>query len=255
MGGGSSTTPASAAIRRCTVSKRSTAGPPRTWASRRARSLHRHRFLQMFEDARGDLWWSATGDYGGLGRWDRRAGRMMRYPEVHGGDVPTAFGEDSSSTLWVGFSYRRSCPLRRVSLSPQMANIPGGAITAIHRDKAGRLWVGSSRDGLTRVEDPGAERPRFVRYGRSDGLSTNNVRCITSDASGRIYVGTVRGVDRIDPRSGLIRRYTTDEEARQCLRDGGPARLQRTTLVRNPRRPVTVNAGRRAPGRGAGHVD
>jgi ligand-binding sensor domain-containing protein/signal transduction histidine kinase len=173
------------------------------------------RFLQLFEDARGDVWWSAAGDNGGLGRWDRETERFVTYPDAHGrvpGDRPSAFGEDASGALWVGFSMGgllRYAGSRFQLLSGD--DVPGGAITAIHRDRQGRLWIGSNRDGLTRVDDPAAERPHFARYTTREGLSSSNVRCITSDATDRIYVGTVRGVDRLDPRSGLVRRYTTDD--------------------------------------------
>jgi signal transduction histidine kinase/ligand-binding sensor domain-containing protein len=169
-------------------------------------------FLQLFEDTRGDIWWSASGEAGGLGRWDRATG-FIRYPDVHGqvaGDRPSAFGEDAAGTLWIGFSRGgliRYDGSRFQHLSGD--DVPGGTITAIHRDKLGRLWIGSNSDGLTRVDDPPAERPRFVRYTTEDGLSSRNVRCLASDAGDGIYVGTVRGIDRLDARSGVFHRYTT----------------------------------------------
>lgn len=173
------------------------------------------RFLRLFEDLHGDIWWSASGRPGELGRWNRRTQTFVRYPDVHGRvreDWPSAFGEDGSGNLWVGFSLGglvRYNGLHFELLSDD--DLPRGGITSIHRDGAGRLWIGSSSDGVTRVDDPEARRPRFTRYTTNEGLSTANVRCVTSDAQGRIYVGTARGVDRIDPRSGLVRRYTTDD--------------------------------------------
>jgi ligand-binding sensor domain-containing protein/signal transduction histidine kinase len=179
------------------------------------RQVDGQRFLRLFEDVRGDIWWSAFGANGELGRWDRQNQAFVRYPDVHGrvrGDWATAFGEDASGNLWIGFNLGglvRYDGSRFELLSGD--GVPGGSITSIHRDTSGRLWIGSSSDGLTRVDDATAERPRFVRYTTKEGLSTRNVRCITSDALGRIYVGTARGVDRIDPRSGLVRRYTTGD--------------------------------------------
>jgi signal transduction histidine kinase/sugar lactone lactonase YvrE len=171
--------------------------------------------LRLFEDARGDIWWSASGARGELGRWNRRTEELVTYPDVHGRvreDWPSAFGEDASGNLWLGFSMGglvRYDGSRFEIVSGD--GVPDGGITAIHRDRSDRLWIGSSSDGVTRVDDPGARHPRFARYTTKEGLSTANVRCITSDALGRIYVGTARGVNRIDPRSGLVRRYTTDD--------------------------------------------
>jgi signal transduction histidine kinase/ligand-binding sensor domain-containing protein len=173
------------------------------------------RFLHLFEDVRGDIWWSAYGANGELGRWDRQTQAFVQYPEVQGrvrGDWPSAFGEDASGNLWIGFSLGGLVRYNGSRFELLYGEgVPDGAITSIHRDRTGRLWIGSSRDGLTRVDDPVAARPQFARYTTREGLSTGNVRCITSDALGRIYVGTARGVDRLDPRSGLVRRYTTDD--------------------------------------------
>ena len=186
--------------------------PPTILYADRAGTVNR--FVQLFEDARGDIWWSAIGDGGGLGRWNATAG-FSRYPEVPAGapgDRPSAFGEDASGALWVGFSkgglIRYDGSRFRVVSG---ASVPSGTITAIHRDRRGRLWIGSNSDGLTRLDDADRERPQFVRYTKADGLSSNNVRCITSDSRGRIYVGSVRGVDRLDPDSGVVRRYTTGD--------------------------------------------
>ncbi len=62
-------------------------------------------------------------------------------------------------------------------------------ITAIHADTAGRLWIGSTRGGLARVDDPAAPTPTFHRYTTADGLGSNNIRCLTSDLEGSIYAG------------------------------------------------------------------
>ena len=173
------------------------------------------RFLILYEDVRGDIWWSAYGANGELGRWDRETQVFVRYPDVHGRALdswPSAFGEDASGNLWIGFHLGglvRYDGSRFERLSSD--GVPDGGITAIHRDRTGRLWIGSNSDGLIRVDDPDAERPRFARYATNEGLSTRNVRCITSDALGRIYVGTARGIDRLDPASGSVRRYTTDD--------------------------------------------
>ena len=191
-------------------------GRPARLVYERPLAASAQRFMRLFEDVRGDIWWSASGGATGeLGRWDRRTQTFMTYPDVHGRmreDWPSAFGEDASGNLWVGFSLGglvRYDGSRFERLTGD--GVPKGAITSIHRDRFGRLWIGSSSDGVTRVDDPDASGPRFVRYTTREGLSTGNVRCITSDALGRIYVGTARGVDRIDPRSGIVRRYTTDD--------------------------------------------
>ena len=61
---------------------------------------------------------------------------------------------------------------------------------------------------MGRVGDPQAEHPRFIAYTTADGLSSNQVNCVTEDQWGRIYLGTGRGLDRLDPATGHIKHYT-----------------------------------------------
>src|SRR4029453_10642966 len=89
----------------------------------------------------------------------------------------------------------------------QAEGAPGGMVTALLVDRAGRLWVGTNHDGLTRVGDPAGASPRFVTIGRTAGLLSQNVRCLVEDGYGRIYFGTSRGVGRFDPASGRITNF------------------------------------------------
>ncbi len=40
------------------------------------------------------------------------------------------------------------------------------------------------------------------------GLSSNNIRTVTEDEWGRLYVGTGRGIDRLDAANGNVKHYT-----------------------------------------------
>jgi hypothetical protein len=53
------------------------------------------------------------------------------------------------------------------------------------------------------------ETPRFTTLTTADGLSSDQATCITEDSAGFIYLGTGRGVDRLDPETGYIKQYTT----------------------------------------------
>ena len=52
------------------------------------------------------------------------------------------------------------------------------------------------------------DHPTFVHYTVKEGLSSDQITCITEDQWGRIYVGTGIGVDRLDPDTGRVKRYT-----------------------------------------------
>ena len=166
--------------------------------------------FRIFEDSRGDIWLvTFSREKTVLAKWERGAGRMVRYPEATGG--ATAFREDRAGHLWIGFFWGGLARYRdgRFTFFGAADGVPEGTIPDLHVDQAGRLWVASFRSGLARVDDPTSPRPRFQRLTTEQGLSSNAIRCITEDGWGRIYLGTGRGVDRLDPRSGRIRHYTT----------------------------------------------
>lgn len=161
--------------------------------------------FRLFEDSRGDVWISTDK----LTRWERATETFHSYSETE--TWATAFREDGSGNLWMGFygggvaRYRND----RFTLFTRADGVPPGLIHSIHLDRNGVLWVATSRGGLGRIHEPGTDHPRFVTYTTAQGLSGNEVTCVTDDQWGRIYVGTGRGVDRLDPASGRIKHYTT----------------------------------------------
>jgi ligand-binding sensor domain-containing protein/two-component sensor histidine kinase len=170
----------------------------------------------IFEDARGDLWISTRGGDGspdGLTRW-QRADETFHTFTVSDGLPPEAsaasFAEDRAGHLWFGFyqgGLARYADGHFETFTTR-DDLPDGLITALYSDHAGRLWIASNNGGVARVDDPTAAHPRFVHYTAKEGLSSNNARCLTEDLAGHIYVGTVRGVDRLNPETGNVTHYT-----------------------------------------------
>jgi ligand-binding sensor domain-containing protein/signal transduction histidine kinase len=168
---------------------------------------------QLYEDRHGDIWF-ALRSQGQLACWSRKTGDLRTFTEADGVPpvYPGALAEDRSGHLWIG---TRSGDLVRRGDAGRFTRYPtrepgaAGSITALHLDDAGRLWAGSSRDGLMRIDGAESDAPHVVYISRADGLGSNNVRSIASDRQHRIYAGTVRGVDRFDPETGRIQHYTT----------------------------------------------
>jgi ligand-binding sensor domain-containing protein/two-component sensor histidine kinase len=179
--------------------------------------FHYGGFYMLFEDARGRIWISSrstASEQAGLTIWQRTSntfhtfGPAENFPE--GRRAPSAFCEDRAGNLWLGFYYGDVARYAngKFTLLTSKDGIPEGTVTALHLDKRGRLWIASSGGGLSRVDDPTAAHPIFVNYSTANGLSSNNVRQITEDDAGRIYAGTVRGIDRLSPDTGRIKHYT-----------------------------------------------
>lgn len=88
-------------------------------------------------------------------------------------------------------------------------------VTAIHQDREGFMWMGS-RYGLFKYDGFGVKtykntttNPRL--------LTSNQITCLADDDS-CLWIGTDRGVNRMDKRSGQIRKYSlTDyDNCNQC---------------------------------------
>ncbi|HEX7315966.1 MAG TPA: two-component regulator propeller domain-containing protein [Pyrinomonadaceae bacterium] len=169
--------------------------------------------FRAFEDSRGDLWFGSLGHRDCvLSRWERATGRFVRYSPADGMTVtaPTAFAEDGAGNLWIGL-YNGGIVRRRDGRFEHFTKADGGPdafVRGLFLDRQQRLWVGTSGDGVARIDDPTAERPRFKFYTTREGLASDQVTCVTEDPSGLIYLGTGRGLDRLDVETGRVRHYT-----------------------------------------------
>jgi ligand-binding sensor domain-containing protein/signal transduction histidine kinase len=172
--------------------------------------------FRIFEDSRGNIWASTSAGPNALARWERTTGTFQLDLANKAGlpspvdNLARSFGEDSSGNIWIGFNtgvarFRQE----HFTFFGTNEGLPAGAIQYIYSDHKGRLWLALARNGLIRVDDPNAERPTFRSYTTAQGLSSNNVRVIVEDVSGRIYVGTGRGLDRLDPETGRVKYFTT----------------------------------------------
>lgn len=174
--------------------------------------------FRLYEDRHGDIWISAysSGKHR-ISRWERTTETFHNY--APGDGLPlvedwlpltTAFREDRAGNLWIGFNGPGLARFHdgRFTVFTTNDGLPAGWIRDLYLDHAGRLWIASSQEGLSRIDDPAAEHPRFINYRTDSGLASDSVWCITEDEAHRVYVGTSRGVDRLDPESGHLRHYT-----------------------------------------------
>ncbi|HVG09600.1 MAG TPA: two-component regulator propeller domain-containing protein, partial [Thermoanaerobaculia bacterium] len=171
---------------------------------------------RIFEDSRGDLW-IATNGARPLTRLVGATGELRSFGAEEGlaaENVPWALAEDRAGQIWVGIS--RGGVLRlnpkgsgRLERFGPEHGLPDAPVTDLHVDARGRLWIATEGGGVGRLDIPSARSPRFVRLTTLEGISSNEVRCLTEDRWGRIFVGGHRGIDRLDPETGRIEHFTT----------------------------------------------
>ncbi len=167
----------------------------------------------LFEDSRGDIWIATHPHVGMIVRWERTTEKFHHYSQKDGlpGDRegPLDFCEDRAGNLWIGFRGGGIARFGegRFRLFTTADGIGEGSIRDLLVDRAGRLWIAASEGGLGRTDDPTKAEPQFTAITEQDGLSSSEIWCVVDDEQGRIYVGTARGLDRIDANG--IRHYTT----------------------------------------------
>lgn len=176
--------------------------------------------FQIFEDKRGDIWVSVQptnpNPNKGLSRFERSKNRFQTFSEAEGFPPDrsvSSFAEDNQGNLWLGF-YEGGLARyadNRFTQFEVSDGVPEGVLIDLQVDRRGRLWMGATTGGVSRIDDPGASTPSFISLTTNDGLSSNNIRTITEDKLGNIYIGTVRGVDRISPESHRIRHYSVSD--------------------------------------------
>lgn len=190
--------------------------------------------FRLFEDARGDIWFATFGSaYRTLHRWERRTGKFYIYsPQEHGISVSaaTAFANDAEGNLWIGFYTGGVSRYRDGHFDnfTEKDGVPPGFIRHLFFDSKNRLWIATSIGGVGRVDHPQGEKPKFARLTTKDGISSDQVTTVTEDKWGQIYLGTGRGIDRLDPETDRIKHFTTsdglaDNFVNGSFRDAGGA--------------------------------
>ena len=162
-----------------------------------------------------------------LARWERHSGLVHDESERLPTDARmgiAAFAQDHARTIWIGLQVPgRLLRLKEGRFQPISANWRGH-INKLFVDSKGRLWITSTQSGLGLIVDPKSADPQLRRYTRVEGLSADEVWCVTEDRLGRIYAGTAKGVDRLDPGTGQIVHYSAADgivrgDIRSALRD------------------------------------
>jgi ligand-binding sensor domain-containing protein len=202
------------------------------------------------EDRDGKIWIGTQN--AGLNCLDPETGRITRFEHdpnnVHSlsYNQVTALYEDFQGTIWVGTgvlwnpppNYRISNPggLNRFDRASNnftrflhdpddQSSLIDNRIFSIFEDSKGRLWVGTSGDGLHIMN---REKGNFQRhrYNAADknrisrppvnnipGLPDDMISFIKEDSVGAIWVGTYRGgLNRYDPESKKINYYRSLNE-------------------------------------------
>ena len=166
----------------------------------------------QFEDSRGDIWITQGED---MIRWERQTERIIPYTPRDGlpaGNGTLSYAEDAHGNMWFGFYFGGLARYRdgKFQFFTEAEGMPYSQVGDLLTDSLGRLWIATSGHGLFRLDDTAAEHPVFSNYSTATGLSSNHLICLTEDRFGRIYIGTGRGINRLD-RDGSVKVFTQED--------------------------------------------
>lgn len=119
--------------------------------------------------------------------------------------------------------------IRPNRLVPQ--SLPDGRVWTVHRDRDGRVWVGTYRGVSMHDPDPRAVTTVFGDVGHPAGLRGQNVKSVLEGRDGTIWLGYAdAGVDGVSPGGGRVRAVEPDAESPATALPGGAVE----TLVHGP---------------------
>ncbi len=83
-------------------------------------------------------------------------------------------------------------------------------------DKGGYLWIGSLHGGFSRYDGK-----NFIRFTEKEGLSNNSVKAICEDKSGNLWIGTDRGLNKLEKsKLELLNKAITVDSFSELMRSG-----------------------------------
>ena len=98
--------------------------------------------------------------------------------------------------------------------------------TDMHQDAKGNVWIGTVSNGLLRYN------PKTNEMSRIGGLSCSDVGGIEEDSQGNLWVSTMKGLNRLDPKTGrIISLYKADGLAGDEFCDRASCKLPNGSLV------------------------
>lgn len=167
------------------------------------------------QDEQGYMWF---GTKDGLNRFDGYQFKSFKFEKKNpfsiGNNFIRKIFQYDPKTYWIG-TEEGVYILDLETESFRLFDILGPPLVFdIIRDKRGHLWIATGNKGLFEYNPKTGALKRFVHENNnSNSISMNLVRTLVEDNDGRIWIGTVRGLDVLDPLALTFKHYYTSPKA------------------------------------------
>ena len=194
-----------------------------------------NRVYCLYEDRKGTIWAGS----GGSGLFYFNEG-TRQFDLLSEEDKPNYISrtsyissiiEDSDGTLWVATMYglfaleqtsNHSYTYQCYRHTNPPGSISSSSVQTLYEDGLRNLWIGTTDNGLN-VKPLGTSA--FNVFQKKDGLASNTIRAILTDAAGNLWISGNMGLTKYDPHSGKFTNYNRDDGlesnnfyANACLR-------------------------------------
>jgi len=170
------------------------------------------------EDNNGNLWIGTRDN--GLNSFNKKTGKFTRYPfinndgSIRANNVLDDRGVlsllcDKDGIVWIGTNMGglNRFDTKKGKFTSYLDSKEGfNCINSIFEDSHKRLWAGTYLSGLFLVNKKSGFLKHFTE---KEGLSSNDVRSITEDKKGNIWLATTHGLSKLNPVTNQIINYTT----------------------------------------------
>ncbi len=147
----------------------------------------------IFKDREGNVW---IGTSGGIVRRSSTPATMIPLPQNSAEYTNETIYCDFDGTIWITSSTKLFRIRNGIAERFRFPEYPELKVTAIFRDHARNLWIGTDGSGLFRFGEQGVKQ-----FTKSTGLISDTVRLILEDRNGDIWIGSYGGVTRISGKS------------------------------------------------------
>jgi ligand-binding sensor domain-containing protein len=127
---------------------------------------------------------------------------------------PYSIIQDQSGFIWIGgenglWRYSGSEFTHFYHSVTDSNSLAYDFVWTIFEDSKGNIWAGTYGGGLSKYNP---EFDQFINYKHKKGdtttISNNQIRGIEEDHVGNIWVGTNEGLNKLNPETGIFKRYS-----------------------------------------------
>jgi signal transduction histidine kinase/ligand-binding sensor domain-containing protein len=175
----------------------------------------------LFLDGDSLIWFGSSAAFG---NFDRRTRTYRHWPYPEGvvrsgqGLITQAIHRGKDRVFWLGtvngllrFDPGNGSWKHFISDPADSTSLSANAIFCITPDPQAPddvLWIGTNGGGMDRFVKTTGES---THYGTVNGLPNDVVYGILSDATGRLWLSTNKGIARFDPRNGRVRTFRSSD--------------------------------------------